>query len=168
MEVGNYVEPSIAQWFQDQHPEYRVRITGTWVHEDRPWQLSNPDRLISLADDPMATPVAILECKYSRYGDGFGTPGTDEVPEHYACQTIWYSDVFGGLPVILAGLVDGRFAEWRIEYDEADALLMRDKAAADIIGPLSNDAITSTGDWQAASWQVDMQRRAECPWDATV
>lgn len=55
-----------------------------------------------------------------------------------------------------------------VETSKDDALLMRDKAAADIIGPLSNDAITSTGDWQAASWQVDMQRRAECPWDATV
>ncbi|MGH6762526.1 MAG: aromatic ring-hydroxylating dioxygenase subunit alpha [Phyllobacterium sp.] len=55
-----------------------------------------------------------------------------------------------------------------VESSKDDALLMRDKAAAGIIGPLSNDAITSTDDWQAASWQVDMQRRAECPWDATV
>ncbi|MEP4034052.1 aromatic ring-hydroxylating dioxygenase subunit alpha [Roseibium polysiphoniae] len=55
-----------------------------------------------------------------------------------------------------------------VESDREDALLMRDEAAATIVGPLSNDAITSTGDWKEASWETDKLRRAECPWDATV
>jgi len=38
----------------------------------------------------------------------------------------------------------------------------------DLRGPLSNDAITATGDWQAASHQADLARRAACPWDASV
>lgn len=37
-----------------------------------------------------------------------------------------------------------------------------------IIGPLSNDAITDSSNWQEASWDYDMARRAECPWDAHV
>jgi len=37
-----------------------------------------------------------------------------------------------------------------------------------IRGPLSNDAIASTGDWSSASFAADMARRAECPWDASV
>lgn len=49
-----------------------------------------------------------------------------------------------------------------------DALLMQSKAAEKIIGPLSNDAIASTEEWQNASVSSDMARRAECPWDATV
>jgi len=37
-----------------------------------------------------------------------------------------------------------------------------------IYGPLSNDAITPTSDWETGSQQLDTQRRAECPWNATV
>lgn len=55
-----------------------------------------------------------------------------------------------------------------VQTNNEDALLMRNDSAASIIGPLSNDAVTSTSDWQAASWEADMRRRAECPWDATV
>lgn len=50
----------------------------------------------------------------------------------------------------------------------ASALPMQDAAAAAIQGPLSNDAIAETGDWQAASHAADMARRAECPWDASI
>ena len=49
-----------------------------------------------------------------------------------------------------------------------EALPMQSAQAANIIGPLSNDAIAKTDDWQDASWQADMTRRAECPWDASV
>jgi phthalate 4,5-dioxygenase oxygenase subunit len=56
-----------------------------------------------------------------------------------------------------------------VETRRPDALLMQDAAqTAGIVGPLSNDAITSTQDWVAASWQADMARRAACPWDASV
>lgn len=56
-----------------------------------------------------------------------------------------------------------------VETDKTESLLMqKGPDVARIIGPLSNDAIAVTDDWQAASWQADMQRRAECPWDASV
>jgi len=35
-------------------------------------------------------------------------------------------------------------------------------------GPLSNDAIAQTDAWQSASHAADMERRSECPWDASV
>lgn len=54
-----------------------------------------------------------------------------------------------------------------VENGDED-LLMRDTGAGGIVGPLSNDAITKSEDWQDASWRADMARRAECPWDATV
>ncbi len=37
-----------------------------------------------------------------------------------------------------------------------------------IVGPLSNDAIASTRNWESASHEADLARRAECPWDASV
>ncbi|MDE4175752.1 aromatic ring-hydroxylating dioxygenase subunit alpha [Phaeobacter sp. PT47_59] len=55
-----------------------------------------------------------------------------------------------------------------LESGDLGSLPMQDSAAAGIIGPLSNDAIASTEDWQGASWQADMERRKDCPWDATV
>ncbi len=55
-----------------------------------------------------------------------------------------------------------------LESNKEDALPMRNAPVDQIVGPLSNDAIASTDDWKEASWQADLQRRAECPWDASV
>lgn len=55
-----------------------------------------------------------------------------------------------------------------VENNEDGALPMRSGSVSNIVGPLSNDAVTATDDWEAASQQVDMRRREECPWDATV
>ncbi len=49
-----------------------------------------------------------------------------------------------------------------------DSLLMKDLAAALIKGPLSNDAITKTSEWQQASHAADLVRRKLCPWDASI
>ena len=49
------------------------------------------------------------------------------------------------------------------------ALPMRDGMdVTALTGPLSNDAIASTENWEEASQQVDAQRRMDCPWDASV
>ena len=37
-----------------------------------------------------------------------------------------------------------------------------------IVGPVSNDAIAETADWEAASMRADRERRAACDWDASV
>ena len=49
------------------------------------------------------------------------------------------------------------------------ALPMRGGAdVSGIVGPLSNDAIADTADWEAASMRADRERRAACPWDASI
>ena len=53
-----------------------------------------------------------------------------------------------------------------LEAGDAAALPMA--AAKRLVGPLSNDAIATTDDWQGVSHAADMARRAACPWDATV
>lgn len=56
-----------------------------------------------------------------------------------------------------------------VENGQSDALPMYgDHDLKQMMGPLSNDAIAETQDWQEASWQYDMTRRSECPWDAKV
>lgn len=50
-----------------------------------------------------------------------------------------------------------------------EALPMQNGAdTGKIVGPLSNDAIAPTPEWQSASHAADLARRAECPWDASV
>lgn len=56
-----------------------------------------------------------------------------------------------------------------VAENRIDALPMWGRVdPVDVIGPLSNDAIAETDDWQQASHAADLERRAECPWDAQV
>ncbi|WP_425045824.1 aromatic ring-hydroxylating dioxygenase subunit alpha [Primorskyibacter sp. S87] len=54
-----------------------------------------------------------------------------------------------------------------LEAGRPDALPMQADLSA-LVGPLSNDAIAETQDWQAASHSTDLARRAACPWDASI
>lgn len=49
-----------------------------------------------------------------------------------------------------------------------DQLPMKDYATGKIKGPLSNDAITKTSNWEKASQAADFDRRNLCPWDASI
>ena len=51
---------------------------------------------------------------------------------------------------------------------ELDRLPMKDYATGKIKGPLSNDAITKTSNWEKASQAADFDRRNLCPWDASI
>jgi len=51
---------------------------------------------------------------------------------------------------------------------QPEALPMQSADLSTLYGPLSNDAIAATDDWEGASHASDMARRADCPWDATV
>lgn len=56
-----------------------------------------------------------------------------------------------------------------VASDNAQALPMNGGCdATSLVGPLSNDAIAATKNWQQASHMADLARRAECPWDASV
>lgn len=55
-----------------------------------------------------------------------------------------------------------------LEHGDRAALPLQGAEAAAIVGPLSNDAIAPTAEWQAASHAADLARRAACPWDASV
>lgn len=56
-----------------------------------------------------------------------------------------------------------------VETNRLDRLPMQDfESTPKIFGPLSNDAIADSNDWQAASSLADTERRTACPWDARV
>lgn len=134
---GHYLEPAVANWFADQHPDWHVFETGTWTHAERDWQLANPDRLIRTRTLPDNMPVgwydievsALLEIKTDADGSGWGKPGTDEIPVYYRTQVQWYMDVLG-LPRAHIAVLTPRleFAEYVVDYDPADAAYLREQA----------------------------------------
>lgn len=121
MTWGHRHEDTIARWFRDTNPGIRVSRTGTWRNRERPWQLANPDRLI--------TGKTVLEIKTDRSGDGWGRSGTDEIPVHYRAQVMWYLDCLGwktAKVAVLIGLSDARV--FTVDWTETEARIMRDAA----------------------------------------
>jgi putative phage-type endonuclease len=131
---GHYLEPAVAAWFADQHPEWDVFETGTWVNRDHRHQLANPDRLIRYYRPEGGWPVgwydievsALLEIKTDADGSDWGQPGTNEIPLYYRTQVQWYLDTLGLQRAHIAVLT-GRleFREYVVDYDPADAAFMR-------------------------------------------
>lgn len=98
LEAGHYVEPAAAQWYADHHLPggLYLRNSGTWVHQDRDWQLANPDRLITANPRSDRSPMGILEIKYTPNNPGqWCRDGVEGPPAHYWAQVQWYMDVFG-------------------------------------------------------------------------
>lgn len=132
MRWGTILEPVIAAHFAAQHPELAVRPVGTWCHVDRPWQIANPDRLCFARQPGDDGPRRMVwEGKTAHDSDGWGTPGTDEIPVHYRCQVQWYMDVLGVEVAYLSVLIAGSdYREYVIDYDPYDAAFLREAGRA--------------------------------------
>lgn len=134
MTRGHYLEDGVARWFADQHPEYLVAPGGAWAHPARDWQAASPDRLLRVKSayvegDP--GPHALLEIKTAASDEGWGEPGTDEIPPGYRAQVAWQMDCLGVHTCHVAVLTGGlRFAEYRIEYNADEATYIREEARA--------------------------------------
>lgn len=127
-EWGIRHEPTVAQKFADENPEYDVVETGTWQHAERAQQRATPDRLL-LRDGRV---VGLLEVKTGPEDNGeWGPDGSDIYPMHYGCQITWQLDTLGLRLGILAVLISGwDYREYVIEYDADDAALLRARADA--------------------------------------
>lgn len=118
-EWGHRLEPVVAEKFADEHPEFQVSVSGSFVHQDRPWHGANPDRLLAPVYseiDPDTGELyeyagdyeAVLEIKTSMNGYGWEN---DLCPVKYVAQLRWYLECFGfeyGYLVVLASLGDYR------------------------------------------------------------
>jgi putative phage-type endonuclease len=120
MSRGRRLEPVIAEWFADQHPEYQVRRTGTWVNRARRWQIATPDRLLT-----KISTRAALEIKTAADAAEWGEPGTDEIPVCYRAQVIWQLDTLGLRRAHVAVLTGLDFREYVVEWNRAEAELLR-------------------------------------------
>jgi putative phage-type endonuclease len=129
---GHYLEPAVAAWFADEHPDWTIATTGTWTSATNPRHMASPDRLVHLAPgkiDPTTT--ELLEIKSTVKGYEWGTPGTDQVPDYYWVQALWQLDVTG-LDRCHFGVI-GPFLEFTayvVDYDPVAAKIIRDEVDA--------------------------------------
>jgi putative phage-type endonuclease len=149
MRWGTILEAPIAAEFARRHPTVRVERVGLCAHVDRPWQLATPDRLLIDPDEGCDCPAAgcrrtgvctaggavtaVLECKIddAHHAYAWGDEGSDDIPVHYRCQVLQQLDVLGAELAYLAVLIGGTdYREYLVEYDEAEAKLIRDADAA--------------------------------------
>lgn len=130
-EWGHRLEPVVAEKFADMHPEYDVQVSGSWIHEDRPWHGANPDRMLAVRYEvvdedgellDIETDVeAVLEIKTSMSGYGWER---DMCPVKYIAQLRWYLECFGldyGYLVVLASL--GDYREFLVPRDPSKAVV---------------------------------------------
>jgi hypothetical protein len=121
--------------FQKRHPEYVMAVAPTFHAPGRPWHIANPDRLVH---DAFGQLVSLVEAKTARDETGWGEEGTDEIPVHYRAQCMWYLDALGLTRCHVAVLIAGsEYREYVIEYDPAEALILRD-AGARFVAALRN------------------------------
>jgi len=115
---GKVHEPGICARFAAEHPNLDVTPAPTYCHPDRPWQIANPDR--------HAGPD-LFEAKTARDAEGWGEQGTGQIPVHYRAQCLHYMDVTGARRCWVGVLIAGsEYREYVVDYDEAEAQLLRD------------------------------------------
>ena len=128
MQRGNYMEPALIQWFADEHgvdwykpptinhPEYRY-IVDSCDGLTYPKGTSRTDM-----KSGKVHPHRCIEAKVLTgwNKDGFGDPGTDDIPDSYLVQSQWHigahkpEDMACEFPVD----VDGGRKDYLVKFDE--------------------------------------------------
>lgn len=126
---GHLLEDVVAKEFSRRAGLKVQRVTQQLFLEDHPWALGNIDRAVINPEisgnvrfkDGALTTDQLLECKTaSEYMSKlFGEEGSDQVPDYYLTQCLWYLMITGCQIIHLAVLIGGnKFRMYRIERDE--------------------------------------------------
>lgn len=110
---GSMLEPVIRQAYADATGHIVTKPDVMYVSKEYPFMLANIDG--------MREDGRLLEIKTASSSDGWGAPGTDEVPDYYLTQVQHYLAVTGAPGCDVAVLISGR--DFRIYEVEADAEL---------------------------------------------
>ncbi|MFI8595891.1 YqaJ viral recombinase family protein [Rothia koreensis] len=115
LQRGRILEPAIAAWFGEQHPEWNVRDPRGrwWVNPTDNRYAATPDRVVEQGGDV----IGLLECKSAIDPTGWGKPGTDEIPPHYYDQCQWQMFCTGERVTFVAVILALSFREYKVEYD---------------------------------------------------
>ena len=124
---GTTLEDIVAKEYAKRTGRKIQRCNHQFTHPDHQFLIANIDRVVS--DDHGKMPVfkgklrttRILECKTaSQYAaKDWGEPGTDEIPEYYKAQVMWYMGITGARVCDVAVLIGNRdFRIYTVYRDE--------------------------------------------------
>ena len=151
---GRVHEPAIRAEFAKRHADthHEDHEIGLVVALDG-FALASPDSVVSRKGADWGVECEVLEIKTDRFGDGWGEPGTDQIPIQYVCQAQWYMGVLG-LPLArFAVLVGGaEYREYVLPFDPDGFRLMYD-AARDFVQSL-RDGIAPPLDGSDQTYQT--------------
>lgn len=125
MEWGTRLEDAIAAKYADNHPDYEIGLGHLEQHPIHDWMLATPDRFIWDVRKSSLNVSGLLELKTAHSADGWGEPGTAEVPVYYRAQVLWQMAVVGVEWADIAVLVGGSdYREYQIPLDTRDLNVM--------------------------------------------
>lgn len=117
MERGNYLESSIAAWLADKEKiTYDDTKMGTWIADDNPFQVYNPDGITSDGRLAEFKTTSVRDAEH-----GWGRAGTDQVPLTYQAQVMYGMGLLGlneCLLAVLSGAPRFEFARYRIRFHQ--------------------------------------------------
>ena len=101
LRFGQHLEPFVASEYERVTGLHTYIPSGPIFHSEHGFMFASIDRLVTR--EPVSTSLApqlkdvdrLLECKTSSVfsRQGWGEPGTDQVPTHYLLQCAWYMAV---------------------------------------------------------------------------
>lgn len=103
MRWGRYLEPVVRQAYADETGN-EVRVVEEMVrHPLYEHMIANLDGIVI----PTSGPRRVFEAKTARTGDGWGEPGTDQIPQPYLLQVQHYMAVTSFVVADVAVLIGG-------------------------------------------------------------
>jgi putative phage-type endonuclease len=124
MYLGHLLEPVIAGLFAEQRPDLLIcrANASLWQHPAEPFIGATPDYLAVRGSEPgdadwMSPLIEPVECKSDEGGQGWGRPGTDEVPEHHRIQVLQQCAVFGARQGHLVRVAGKRYSSYVVDAD---------------------------------------------------
>lgn len=119
MRWGRYLEPVVRQAYADETGN-EVRVLDELVrHPANDFMIANLDGFVL----PTSGPRRVFEAKTARTGEGWGEPGSDQIPQPYLLQVQHYMEVSGFPIADVAVLIGG--SDFRIYEVPADRELQQ-------------------------------------------
>jgi len=112
---GRLLEPVVRQRYADVTGSEVRMYDGLVRHPKHDWMIANLDGF--------TTEPRVYEGKTARSGDGWGEPGSSDIPQPYLLQSQWYMEVSGFALADVAVLIGG--SDFRIYTVEADRELQQ-------------------------------------------
>lgn len=88
MSYGKLVEPTLRQWYSNETQNEVILPNEVLVHPKHKFMVASVDGLVPVKE-------RVVEIKTSGSSDGWGEPGTDQIPDYYSTQCHHYLAVLG-------------------------------------------------------------------------